>query len=328
MGPTWEFADLPYRYGATGSIFAIDEGEIELVVESGPTVGANATVTWSPGSDEYVRPRVETVPADSGRSIQTSYLPESRRLVVQGGIPLGRTDTLYVAQRDPVGVALEEASNAFDHAGIEVEQGWEVDWGDDGAGCGAVRPRCERAVASISSPPLAELVAGILEPSQNWMTEQLIRTLGAHFGEEGSWAEGTDVVERFLVDDVGVDSMDLSTRDGSGLSAYNLVTPRAMVRVLQAMADGPYASEFRSAMAEPSEEGSTLEERLTGLEGRVFAKTGTISNVNSLSGYLVGTDGRGVIFSVLTNGSGLPASRIRPMIDDIVRELARTSNRP
>ena len=70
-------------------------------------------------------------------------------------------------------------------------------------------------------------------------------------------------------------------------------------------------------------EGSTLERRLLDLEGRVFAKTGTISNVNSLSGYLVRDDGREVVFSVLTNGSGLPSSRVRASIDDVVRGLAR-----
>jgi RNA polymerase sigma factor (sigma-70 family) len=54
----------------------------------------------------------------------------------------------------------------------------------------------------------------------------------------------------------------------------------------------------------PAEAESTLEERLVELEGRLFAKTGTISNVNSLSSYLVRADGQDVIFSILTNGSG------------------------
>jgi D-alanyl-D-alanine carboxypeptidase/D-alanyl-D-alanine-endopeptidase (penicillin-binding protein 4) len=89
------------------------------------------------------------------------------------------------------------------------------------------------------------------------------------------------------------------------------------------MHDGPFAAEYRAALAQPGEEDSTLERRLPELEGRVFAKTGTISNVNSLSGYLVRDDGREVIFSILTNGSGLPSSRVRAAIDDVVRGLAR-----
>jgi D-alanyl-D-alanine carboxypeptidase/D-alanyl-D-alanine-endopeptidase (penicillin-binding protein 4) len=86
---------------------------------------------------------------------------------------------------------------------------------------------------------------------------------------------------------------------------------------------GPHAAAYRSALAEPGEEDSTLERRLPDLEGRVFAKTGTISNVNSLSGYLVRENGQEVVFSILTNGSGLPAPTVRRAIDDIVRGLAR-----
>ena len=130
-------------------------------------------------------------------------------------------------------------------------------------------------------------------------------------------------MEAYLVNEVGVEPTDIAARDGSGLSAYNLVTPRAIVRILTEMRKGPFAEEFRAAMAEPGKEGSTLRRRLVDLEGRVFAKTGTISNVNSLSGYLVRDDGREVVFSILTNGSGLPASQVRAAIDDVVRSLAR-----
>jgi D-alanyl-D-alanine carboxypeptidase/D-alanyl-D-alanine-endopeptidase (penicillin-binding protein 4) len=178
-------------------------------------------------------------------------------------------------------------------------------------------------VATLESPRLMEIVEGILEPSQNWMTEQLLRALAAYFGDEGSWSIGVDLVEAYLTEHVGVDTLDVAARDGSGLSAYNLVTPRALVRVLRHMHDGPYAAQYRAALAEPGEEDSSLEERLLDLEGRVWAKTGTISNVNSLSGYLVREDGREVVFSILTNGSGLPSSYVRSAIDDIVRTLAR-----
>jgi D-alanyl-D-alanine carboxypeptidase/D-alanyl-D-alanine-endopeptidase (penicillin-binding protein 4) len=88
------------------------------------------------------------------------------------------------------------------------------------------------------------------------------------------------------------------------------------------MAAGPNGEIYRHALAEPGEKDSTLERRLTELQGRVFAKTGTISNVNSLSGYLVEKDGREVVFSLLSNGSGLPSSRVRAALDDVIRVLA------
>jgi D-alanyl-D-alanine carboxypeptidase/D-alanyl-D-alanine-endopeptidase (penicillin-binding protein 4) len=122
---------------------------------------------------------------------------------------------------------------------------------------------------------------------------------------------------------VGVDSLDLAYRDGSGLAAYNLVTPRSIVQILRFMAGSEHAGLYRAALAEPGEEGGTLRRRLAGLEGRVFAKTGTITHVNSLSGYLVGRGDRELIFSILTNGSGLPSQTVRGGLDDVVRAVAR-----
>lgn len=330
VGPTWEVEDLRYAYGSTGGAFAIDEGEVEVIVTAGPAVGSPATIGWSPlGTEDFVRSRIRTSPPDSSTRVVPGYLPESRQLVLEGTIEWGTVDTMTFAMRDPVRQAAAALSRSIERAGIEMEGGWEIKWTKGervGRGClsGAVHECASSALLTVfESPPLSELIAGILKPSQNWMTEQLVRALGARYGAEGSWSEGVGVVEAYLVNEVGVDSLDISLRDGSGLSAYNLVTPRALVRILQEMHSGPYAAEYRSALAEPGEEGSTLEGRLLELEGRLFAKTGTISNVNSLSGYLVRDDGQEVIFSILTNGSGLPSSRVREAIHEIVRALAR-----
>ena len=329
VGPTWEVEDLRYRYGSTGGAFAINEGEIQIVLRAGPVVGSPATMEWRPvGTDDFVRSHVRTVAADSSTRVRPDYLPESRQLVLEGRVPLGTVDTLTFAMRDPVRQATAALARALSEAGVSVEGGWEVRWTRDepeGHRCRHRSAPCSRSapLTTFTSPPLSELIAGILEPSQNWMTEQLVRTLGARFGSEGSWEEGLGVMTAYLVNEVGVDPSDVAPRDGSGLSFYNLITPRALVRVLSEMQVGPHAEAYRRAMAEPGEEESTLERRLPELQGRVFAKTGTISNVNSLSGYLVRENGQEVVFSILTNGSGLPASEVRAAVDEIVRILAR-----
>ena len=330
VGPTWEVEDLRFSYGATGGAFAIDEGEISVIINAGPAVGSPANLEWFPkGTPDYVRTRITTVPPDSGLQVRSNYLPETRHLELTGQIELYDTDTLTFALRDPVRQATAALDIALEQAGIELQGGAQVAWSEGyrvGRGClsGSVR-ECPNAgpILTLESPPLSELIAGILKPSQNWMTEQLIRTLGAELGEEGSWSEGIVAISEFLTEVVGIDSLDISPRDGSGLSAYNLVTPRALVRILQYLSSSQNNGTYRSALATPGEEDSTLQERLSDLEGRVFAKTGTISNVNSLSGYLTRDDGSEVIFSILSNGSGLPSGQVRDAIDDIVRILAR-----
>jgi len=329
VGPTWEAEDLGAAYAATGGAFAIDDGVLHVRALGAPTPAQAPTLTWSPtGTAGFVVSQVVTAPADSTTRIRGAYLPESRRLVLEGQVRAGATDTTSVALRDPVRQATAALHRILGEQGVEVDGGWSVVWDPGvslGRGCAANEmSSCPAAtlVATLVSPPLSDIVQAILAPSQNWMAEQLIRTLGAVRGARGSWPEGIKVVKDFLQDDVGVDSLDLVVRDGSGLSSSDLVTPRALVSILRYMEAQPYGERFREALAQPSEEGSTLEDRLPELEGRLFAKTGTISNVNSLSGYLVGDDGREVVFSILSNGSGLPSARVRDAIDDVVRALA------
>jgi D-alanyl-D-alanine carboxypeptidase/D-alanyl-D-alanine-endopeptidase (penicillin-binding protein 4) len=335
VSPTREVNDLIYDQGATGGAFAIDEGKLTVTVRGSARAGTAAEVDWSPrGPTGFVVSRVLTAHPDSSARVVARYLPESRRLVLEGRAPPGAIDTLVFAQRDPVRLAAFELAGAMARAGVQVRRGWRVRWDaveepPGGSTCGgpdAVRgPGChapETVLAVLESPPLAEVAGGVLGPSQNWIAEQVVRTLGAELGEHGSLDEGLAVLQRFL-SDVGVDSLDVRPRDAAGLAAYNLVTPRAIVRVLRHMAARPDGDAFRDAMAEPGEEGSTLDDRLAGLEGRVFAKTGTISNVSSLSGYVVREDGRRLVFSILANAAGASTSEVRAAIDEIVRMLAR-----
>tara|TARA_B100000405_G_scaffold2989_1_gene2537 strand:- start:1369 stop:2838 length:1470 start_codon:yes stop_codon:yes gene_type:complete len=330
VGPTWEVEDLRYGYASTGGAFAIDEGEIELIVEAGSTAGEPVDVTWSPvGTTDFVRSELRTALEGGDVGVRADYLPESRAVVLRGEVEVGTVDTVSIAMRDPVRQSVASLSRAIQEAGIELEGGWRVHWpsGDSAREPGIAEEDgpCSRAepLFSMRSPPMTEIVAGILKPSQNWMTEQVVRALGQSYGAEGSWEEGLGVVEMFLVEEVGVRPSDLYARDGSGLSFYNLITPRAIVRILTEMHNSQSAAAFRDAMPAPGEEGSTLENRLEGLEGYVRAKTGTISNVNSLSGYIVRGTGEEVAFSILSNGSGMPASQVRRAIDEIVRTLAR-----
>lgn len=330
MPSSWMVGNVPWGFSAVGAPFAVAEGTTEVAVEA-TTPGSPARVTWAPfGSPSRVEGRVMTVAAtDTTAEVDVTWQEEAERHVVWGTIAEGDADTLAVSTRRPAREAAERLLQLLDSVGVAVEGGVAV-VADRGAilsgGCrtGAV-PGCAAPapLAELPSPPLSRVAQGILEPSQNWMTEQLVRALAVHRGEVGSWPAGLDAVSEILQARAGVDSLDISLRDGSGLSAYNLVTPRALVAVLREMGRGPLAPLYRDALAAPGEEESTLESRLPRLAGRVQAKTGTISNVNSLSGYLTTDSGREVVFAILTNGSGLPSRAVRDRIDQVVEALAR-----
>ena len=127
--------------------------------------------------------------------------------------------------------------------------------------------------------------------------------------------------ERVLVREFTVFSVDEDLYYGSGISAYNLVTPRSVSQVLSRVLTLERGDDNRSTMAATGDL-STHAYRLRDLQGRVFAKTGTLKHTNSLSGYLVRDNGREMVFSILTNNSGLETRDMREVIDRLVVELS------
>ena len=325
---SWMVGDLPLAFSATGGTFVIGEGETHVEVEGGNAPGDVPTVRWwPPGEDDFLASRLTTTD-DTVLAVRASYLPESRRLVLTGTVPVGLVDTLSFATRDPVRQAAAALHRSLVAGGVSVEGGWRVAW-EPGERFGldcvtGMAPPCETGelLAALPSPTLLEVAEGSLGPSQNWIAEQILRTVGASVGERGGWDAATAAVRRYLVDSVELDSLDVRLVDGSGLSTQDLLTPRALVHLLGYARSRPWGDGYRAALAEPGEKGSTLEDRLQELKGRVFAKTGTQTNVAALAGYVIDEGGREIALAVLVNGSNLPAPRTRAAIDRIVRLVA------
>ena len=152
----------------------------------------------------------------------------------------------------------------------------------------------------------------------------LLKQVGRQLRGEGSWRAGLEVERRFLIDSVGIDSTQFSLRDGSGLSHTNTVSPWAFARLLLWMRRHPGFAPFQSALPVAGRSG-TIRTRMvrTPVEGRVMAKTGTISRVNALSGYVLLPDGRTRIFSIQTNNHDLSGTAMVARIDSLVVEIGR-----
>jgi len=179
-------------------------------------------------------------------------------------------------------------------------------------------------LAEVSSRPLRDWIFPILNTSQNWFSEMLLKQLGRQFGRGGTWPDGLEVERRFLIDSVGVDSSQISLSDGSGLSSSNLVSPLAFTQLLRFIRKHPRYATFAAGLPQAGNTGS-LRNRFVGtpLAGRVRGKTGSISRVNSLSGYIELGPGRTLIFSVQANHHAQPSRPILAAIDSIVVEMGR-----
>jgi D-alanyl-D-alanine carboxypeptidase/D-alanyl-D-alanine-endopeptidase (penicillin-binding protein 4) len=171
------------------------------------------------------------------------------------------------------------------------------------------------------SPSVAEDETVTLKISQNLHAEIYLRLLGRLEANDGSIAQGARVVRQFLTN-AGVDPGDFVFYDGSGLSPADLITPRAATALLTYAAKQPWGALFKSDLPVGGVDG-TLSNRFTGeLKGRVFAKTGTLGEVNALSGYLTAKSGKTVVFSVLCNDHDPTSDAAKAALDRIVMAIA------
>ena len=117
--------------------------------------------------------------------------------------------------------------------------------------------------------------------------------------------------------------------DGSGLSRYNYVTASTITTVLEKMYRDPRHKDAFSATLPIAGKDGTIESRLKGTraEGNVVAKTGSITNVRSLSGFVHTRDGEPLVFSILTNDFVIPAATVNYMADVAVEVLANFTRR-
>ena len=328
--PTWENDDLVWGYAAPVTALGYHENTFTLRVTPAQSPGAPARLELDPdlGAVELIN-RTTTVD-DTTASLEVTRPPGSWRVVVSGSVRLGRRPwNATLAAPDGNRWTALAFRQALETAGIEVR-------GTARSTVDSAATRAARAIeplAEIASRPLADWIFAILNVSQNWYAETLLKQLGRAFGDGGSWDEGLRVERRFLVDSMGIDSTQFLVHDGSGLSAKDLVTPLTFARILHFMRQRPFYPTFAAGIPQSGAIG-TLRTRFVGtpLDGRVRAKTGSIGQVNTLSGYLeASTDSTALdrppirIFSIQANHHTLGGRAMIQAIDSLVVDIGRAA---
>ena len=171
------------------------------------------------------------------------------------------------------------------------------------------------------SEPLADIVGRMNRESDNFVSEMLLKELGAAVERDGSTSAGGRVVREAL-SDAEVPMGGVRIVDGSGLSRLDRLTARSLVAILRAGAEDPEIRDaFLTSLAVAGVSG-TLEDRLDRrvTRGRVIAKTGTTSRASALAGFVR----RRYVFAILQNGSPVPYWSARQAQDRFVTVLARS----
>ena len=322
--PNWEYFDLNWWYAAPVSGLGFHDNSIDFDWQPGPAVGTPAIITMSPDlGDVGFENRTITVAPGGESDVGDRFFrhPGTLDIWAEGTVALDnprRTESF--ALPDPNLYAARALRQALLEAGIAVT-------GNTGSTTDSLlyaRVRSTTPLAEVQSRPLRDWIFPILNTSQNWFAEMLLKQLGRQFGKAGSWPEGLSVERRFLIDSVRIDSTQFSLSDGSGLSSGNLISPLALAQLLRFMRHHPRYPSFAAGLPLAGQAGS-LKTRFVGtpLAGRVRAKTGSIQRVQSLSGYIERGPGKGLIFSIQANHHAETTRLMLAAIDSLVLEMSR-----
>jgi D-alanyl-D-alanine carboxypeptidase/D-alanyl-D-alanine-endopeptidase (penicillin-binding protein 4) len=321
LGAGWAWDYLEAGYAAPSGALTYNENVVQVEIRAGAAPGRPAAVRLSPSGHglELVNEAV-TVPATSPAGVSLSREPGSVRLVVRGAIPASSGPVVRTASvPNPTRFLMEALRLALAARGIAVTGGaWDIDDISEPVS----GPRT--VVAQRISAPLSSLAGHFLKVSQNMYGETLLKTLGRTPSRPGSAAEGRQVVAQTLAS-WGVAPDAIIMYDGSGLSRYNYVTAEAITAILARMwRDERLRGPFVAALPVGAHDG-TLESRMKNslLDRRVQAKTGTISNVRSLSGFVETLSGEKLAFSVIANHFTAPSAEIDSIVEAALERIVR-----
>jgi serine-type D-Ala-D-Ala carboxypeptidase/endopeptidase (penicillin-binding protein 4) len=320
IGAGWAWDYLTDNYAAPSGALSYNENVVTYRVSPGKAEGDPGIVTSAPvGSTFEVVNETRTAATGTQASISVDRMPGSAKLTISGRIPAGGATVSRATTIDnPTRYFVEALRLALESRDIKVSEGaWDV---DDAASVPAADRRT--LIARRESAPLSALAAYFLKVSQNFYGEMFLKAIGRTPARAGTAAAGRNSVRETLGGwGIGADSFVMS--DGSGLSRYDYVTADTIVSILKHLwQDEKLRGPFLAALPVSAYDG-TLSSRMrnTPLAGRVQAKTGTISNMRALSGFLTTNSGERIVFSIIANHFTAPTAEIDAVAEKMLLRL-------
>ncbi|MGK7924904.1 MAG: D-alanyl-D-alanine carboxypeptidase/D-alanyl-D-alanine-endopeptidase [Spirulina sp.] len=311
--PTWEHYDLNFYYGVAVNRLILNENTFNLTLypqqlgqplrlESDDAIAARQ---WQFNNQTRTSYANTPYTVDMTRNLGQPTLNITGQLAIDA-----EPDPWRMAVLNPSRYFLETFRELLEIESIAIAQTQIRD-----------RPQIQKAkqaTIAIESPPLSLLIRDTNQPSNNLYAEALLHLLGEH-----SASPPLKALEAALTD-LGVDAYGYQLADGSGLSRHNFLSPEAIVQTLQGIARSPQGEIYRASLPVAGVSG-TLKNRFnnTVVREMMQAKTGTMTGVSALSGYLEVPEYQPLVFSIILNQSDRSVREQREAIDRIVLALRK-----
>ncbi len=317
----WTWEDLGNYYGASPTGLCIYDNTFKIYFKTGKTPGSKTQIIKTqpkiPGLTILNSVTSANIHSDHSYIFGAPFCSQRRAI---GQLPMNRDSFIVKASiPDPPLLIATEFKNYLENSGITV------------AGIptstriypNAIPINLRHTFYEYYSPNLAEIIKVTNHKSVNLYAEMLLKHLGKELNDTGSTASGIKVLYHFL-SSIGLDTSSLYFVDGSGLSRYNAITAKNLLKLLTYMYFSPQKLAFLNSLPTAGRDG-TLKYvgRHTILEGRMFAKSGSMSRVRAYAGYLLNKRNETIAFVIILNNFTCSQRQARKDIERVLIKIAQ-----
>ncbi|WP_100011660.1 D-alanyl-D-alanine carboxypeptidase/D-alanyl-D-alanine-endopeptidase [Lentibacillus sediminis] len=317
------WSDEPFYTGAQISALTLapdtdyDAGTVIVEVHAGE--GSKVNVELTPKTD-YVKVVNNTtmVAATEEKNIDIERQHGNNTIVIEGEMPIGGASSKsWVSVWEPTGYVMDMFKKSLEEQGIRLTGESSIKF--------AATPEDATLLAEKESQTIKELYTRFMKLSNNGHAEVLTKEMGKVLEGEGSWDAGLDVIGQTM-EKFGLNTETMLLRDGSGMSHKNMIPANEITKLLYGVQKENWFPTFEASLPVAGHPerfiGGTLRYRMieAPVQGNVLAKTGTLTGMSALAGYVTTADGEQLAFSIMINN--YLAESVTDIQDEIARVLA------
>jgi len=315
----WEWDDLSYYYAPEISALAFNFNVVDLEVVADGRVGGKPTIKWFPFNTPYVDFVNEQTITPPGTRYNESYrrVLGTNTIILRSTLPQGYYETEPLSVLSPSNYFIDTFTRYLEQSGIQVRGQLIVEsdfygWKTDGL----------ELLATHKSEPLYKLVTWMNQESDNLFAEMLAKKISQHkFDTQGTTELGLQLIKEHM-HSTGIDTSVVRLRDASGMAPANLIRASDLNQYLHFIKGKPWFDSIFESLSVSGLNG-TLGHRFRNskLNQRFYGKSGFMSGVRTLSGYLNTESEQQLTVTIATNNYTTSTSHVDWVHEQILEFL-------
>lgn len=310
---SWEFEDTYFYFAVPVNSLILENNTVNLTLNH-TNLNEKSSLMWSDilaGKQWAIENQVYTREKNTESNLNIIPLFAKSSLELTGNLPIDKeSNTWQLSIPNPAKYFQDSLIQTLNNSGIQVKNSQIINGKN-------IENKNQQLLLEIKSPILTELIKVTNQESNNLYAEVLLKYLG-----DESLNEFQSLAK--IINNLGISPNNYKLKDGSGLSRHNLITPETLVTLLKLMNSSEYKNIYRNSLSLAGVNG-TLKNRYknTNIANNFSGKTGTLTGVSALSGYLK-TDNYGdLVLTIIVNQSSADSVILRNTIDQIILLLTQ-----